>query len=187
MQFWVGTLLADMDVDQGTQDMGWDYLMTYDNWQATDSWVSSGQYGQSYFIEASENVPLGPENVPHGLPPQHMGRLPTPSTQLFGELQYNHQAQPQVMQGTGNTIPITRPSQLTNLTPGSRSYSATATTVSSLPTSTSSQERTKGPGQAERGRKTVSNEKRRKICQYHIDYPGTKQADIGLEFGLERR
>ncbi|KHN99550.1 Homeodomain-like protein [Metarhizium album ARSEF 1941] len=42
------------------------------------------------------------------------------------------------------------------------------------------------PSQTEKGRKTLTTEQKRAMCQYHEENPGTRQADIGLRFGVER-
>ncbi|EQL01360.1 CenpB-DNA-bind-domain-containing protein [Ophiocordyceps sinensis CO18] len=101
------------------------------------------------------------------------------------------------------------PSQLTNPTPTSSagSYSAPPlpmTPASSGPPSnpappppvatsgkgTSSSQAAdvvKQPGQADKiPRKTLSAEQKRAMCQYHDENPGTRQADIGAKFGVER-
>ncbi|PHH82421.1 hypothetical protein CDD83_3274 [Cordyceps sp. RAO-2017] len=45
----------------------------------------------------------------------------------------------------------------------------------------------KPPGQLEKmPRKTLSAEQKRAMCQYHDENPGTRQADIGAKFGVER-
>ena len=108
----------------------------------------------------------------------------------------------------------TWPSQLTNPTPTSSagSYSApplAITPASSgppptpvpppsaiLPTSNSANgtrssptvDIHKQPSQPEKTpRKTLSAEQKRAMCQYHDENPGTRQADIGAKFGVERR
>lgn len=36
-------------------------------------------------------------------------------------------------------------------------------------------------------RKTLTDDDRRRMCQYHIDNPSMKQTEIGALFGVERR
>lgn len=102
------------------------------------------------------------------------------------------------------------PSQLTNPTPTSStgSYSAaplTITPVSSCPPPTPVHAPSaatpatpvkskagdggfKPSGQPEKlPRKTLSAEQKRAMCLYHDENPGTRQADIGAKFGVERR
>jgi hypothetical protein len=40
---------------------------------------------------------------------------------------------------------------------------------------------------AEKSRKTLSTEQKRAMCIYFEENPGTRQADIGARFGVERR
>ncbi|RSL65595.1 hypothetical protein CEP54_004185 [Fusarium duplospermum] len=42
------------------------------------------------------------------------------------------------------------------------------------------------PTQHEKSRKTLTTEQKRAMCQFHEDNPGTRQADIGARFGVER-
>ncbi|KAF5244005.1 hypothetical protein FANTH_7918 [Fusarium anthophilum] len=42
------------------------------------------------------------------------------------------------------------------------------------------------PTQHEKSRKTLTTEQKRAMCQFHKDNPGTRQADIGARFGVER-
>ena len=100
------------------------------------------------------------------------------------------------------------PSQLTNPTPTSSagSYSAAAMSItpvssgpsstpapsaSTAPTATTAKpkagETSKPPHHEKLPRKTLSAEQKRAMCLYHDENPGTKQADIGAKFGVERR
>jgi hypothetical protein len=96
------------------------------------------------------------------------------------------------------------PSQLTNPTP-TQSYSAPplsmtpvsapATTPSAPPTalgletprSLAAPPPPPPPPPAEKARKTLSTEQKRAMCLYYEENPGTRQADIGAKFGVERR
>ncbi|KND95176.1 hypothetical protein TOPH_00650 [Tolypocladium ophioglossoides CBS 100239] len=107
----------------------------------------------------------------------------------------------------------TWPSQLTNPTPTSSAGSYSAPSLSITPASSgppptpvppssaapppatsakgtrSSQtvESSKQSSQPEKTpRKTLSAEQKRAMCQYHDENPGTRQADIGAKFGVER-
>ncbi|RDA90296.1 hypothetical protein CP533_3335 [Ophiocordyceps camponoti-saundersi (nom. inval.)] len=102
------------------------------------------------------------------------------------------------------------PSQLANPTPTSSStgsYSAPPLPMTPAPTTpvvtasssvvppttpgkgsrTTAVDLIKQPGQLEKlPRKTLSAEQKRAMCQYHDENPGTRQADIGAKFGVER-
>ncbi|RCI15246.1 hypothetical protein L249_6464 [Ophiocordyceps polyrhachis-furcata BCC 54312] len=101
------------------------------------------------------------------------------------------------------------PSQLANPTPTSSStgsYSAPPLPMTPAPTTpvatassvvppttpgkgsrTTAVDLVKQPGQLEKlPRKTLSAEQKRAMCQYHDENPGTRQADIGAKFGVER-
>lgn len=151
-----------------------------------DAWASISPYSQSPY----NNSPMTEYGnfggyVSHGLPTESLGRMPPPPSQS----QHHHQLiQPALPHMGHHQLPMLNtqwPSQLTNPTP-SGSYSApplSLTPVSSAPPV----ESPRLPIQHEKARKTLSAEQKRAMCQYHEENPGTRQADIGARFGVERR
>lgn len=71
------------------------------------------------------------------------------------------------------------PSQLTNPTPTPAAAGYAATGPSLAPDAARPPDKTP--------RKTLSAEQKRAMCRYHDENPGTRQADIGARFGVERR
>lgn len=89
------------------------------------------------------------------------------------------------------------PSQITNPSQGPPPPSmpmarplAPATSVSPMePPSATASEPTPGPtphAAPSNARKTLTDNDRRKMCQYHEEYPNVKQTEIGAIFGVER-
>ncbi|KAF7549583.1 hypothetical protein G7046_g8307 [Stylonectria norvegica] len=163
--------------------MGHDTAMAQSNGYSSDTWTSMSPYSNSPY----SNSPLTEYNntfsgfVPHGLPSESMSRMPPPPPQAHTHQMIHpspmaHQQLPML-----NT---TWPSQLTNPTP-SGSYSApplSMTPVSSAPPV----DPPRLPAPHEKSRKTLTTEQKRAMCQFHEDNPGTRQADIGARFGVER-
>ncbi|GJN68989.1 hypothetical protein PLICBS_003035 [Purpureocillium lilacinum] len=78
-----------------------------------------------------------------------------------------------------------------SITPVSSGPSSTpAPSASTAPTATTAKpkagETSKPPHHEKLPRKTLSAEQKRAMCLYHDENPGTKQADIGAKFGVER-
>ncbi|PHH68449.1 hypothetical protein CDD80_7515 [Ophiocordyceps camponoti-rufipedis] len=79
------------------------------------------------------------------------------------------------------------PSQLTNPTPTSSATTTGSFTTGPLASSKAAELVKQAGHQLEKmPRKTLSAEQKRAMCQYHDDNPGTRQADIGAKFGVER-
>ncbi|RDA82458.1 hypothetical protein CP532_0205 [Ophiocordyceps camponoti-leonardi (nom. inval.)] len=96
---------------------------------------------------------------------------PTPTSSSTGSFS----APPLPMTPAPTTPVVTAPSIVPPTTPGKGSRT---TAVVDL---------IKQPGQLEKlPRKTLSAEQKRAMCQYHDENPGTRQADIGAKFGVER-
>lgn len=189
-----------MNTGDGHPGMGQDSAsIAHANVYGADGWATISPYSQSPYEESPMNeYPGFAAFVPHGLPSESIGRMPPPSSNQSPSQLHHHQQQSQLMQHTSamgqtqlpllnTTLGTTWPSQLTNPTPSSGSYSAPATTVPPLPRTAPQIEPTKPPSQTEKGRRTLTTEQKRAMCQYHEENPGTRQADIGLRFGVERR
>lgn len=120
--------------------------------------------------------------VPHGLPSESIGRMPPPPAPLQplqAQHQQSHSQLPMLM------IPSqpTWPSMLTN----PNSYSAPplgmAPVVPPAPTRA-----TRAPnGPQPQQRRVLTDDDRKKMCQYASEHPNVKQTDIGAMFGVERR
>ncbi|UKZ77782.1 hypothetical protein TrVFT333_005508 [Trichoderma virens FT-333] len=125
--------------------------------------------------------------ISHGLPSESLNRMPPPIQPPIPPPSTHQLIQPAPLMGH-HQLPMLNtqwPSQLTNPTP-SGSYSAPPLSIapaSSLPTVDPSP---RPPVHHEKARKTLSAEQKRAMCQYHEDNPGTRQADIGAKFGVER-
>ncbi|KAG6036885.1 hypothetical protein E4U41_005453 [Claviceps citrina] len=162
------------------------------NGYGNDGWTAISPYSRSSYDGSSMNeYPDFGTFVPHGMPSESIPRMPPPAA---AHHQNRHQQQQSIMQHSApmghHQLPMlntTWPSQLTNPTPTSGSFSApvllSASPVPRLPPAI---ETPKLLSQAEKGRKTLTTEQKRRMCQFHEDHPGTRQADIGREFGVER-
>ena len=167
--------------------MGHDTTIAPNSGYGSDNWTSMSPYSQSPYSAS----PLTEHNgffgnfVPHGLPSESINRMPPPPTQ------------PQMIQPTPTMahpqLPMlntTWPSQLTNPSPsGSYSTPHSAPPLSMTPASSAPplDPPPKIQPQHEKSRKTLTTEQKRAMCQFHEDNPGTRQADIGARFGVERR
>jgi hypothetical protein len=112
--------------------------------------------------------------APTGLPPP-----PSSASQSASSGVMAHQQLPM--------LTTTWPSQLTNPTPASGSYSAPPLSIQPVSASAPPVEAPRLPPQHEKARKTLSNEQKRAMCLYYDENPGIRQADIGAKFGVERR
>ncbi|KAK9436027.1 centromere binding protein B [Metarhizium brunneum] len=151
-----------------------------------DGWATISPYSQSPYDGSPMTEYSGFGTfVPPGVHSDSMPRMPQ---------QGGHQHQHQMMHHSAtpmghHQLPMlntTWPSQLTNPTPSSGSFSAPATSIPPVPRIPRAIDTPKLPSQADKGRKTLTTEQKRAMCQYHEENPGTRQADIGLRFGVER-
>ncbi|KAK7422344.1 hypothetical protein QQX98_001623 [Neonectria punicea] len=162
--------------------MGHDSTMAQSNGYGSDTWTSMSPYSHSPYSHS----PLTEYNntfgayVPHGLPSESMNRMPPPLTQPHQMIQ----PAPPMAHHQLPMLNTTWPSQLTNPTP-SGSYSAPPVSITPA-TSAPPVDPPRLPPQHEKSRKTLTTEQKRAMCQFHEDNPGTRQADIGARFGVER-
>ncbi|KAH7162434.1 hypothetical protein B0J13DRAFT_615075 [Dactylonectria estremocensis] len=161
--------------------MGHDTSMAQSNGYSSDNWTSMSPYSQSPY----SNSPLTEYNsfgayIPHGLPSESMSRMPPPPTQPHQMIQ----PAPPMAHHQLPMLNTTWPSQLTNPTPPG-SYSAPPISIPP-PMNATPVEPPRLPTQHEKSRKTLTTEQKRAMCQFHEDNPGTRQADIGARFGVER-
>ncbi|PNY26952.1 Uncharacterized protein TCAP_03139 [Tolypocladium capitatum] len=170
-----------------------DATMAQSNGYGNDNWVSISPYSQSPYDNSPMNeyasfgqfMPHGLQSEPvNGMPPPHPGIRPTPSQaqQQHHHLPHHQLIQPAPPPMGHHQLPMlntTWPSQLTNPTP--TSSAGTTRPSQTVESSKQSSQPEKTP------RKTLSAEQKRAMCQYHDENPGTRQADIGAKFGVERR
>ncbi|XP_044724280.1 tc5 transposase DNA-binding domain-containing protein [Hirsutella rhossiliensis] len=154
-----------------------------------DSWVSISPYNHSPYDDSPMNECAGfTQFMSHHLPESTNG-MPPPSRH---HLQLIQPAPPAMCHHQLPMLNTAWPSQLTNPTPTSGPPSNPAPPPSAATpgkgTSTSQvPDVVKQPGQPDKiPRKTLSAEQKRAMCQYHDENPGTRQADIGAKFGVER-
>ncbi|KAG6011631.1 hypothetical protein E4U43_008209 [Claviceps pusilla] len=151
-----------------------------------DGWTTMSSYSQSPYDGSPMNDYIGFGSfVPHS-PPRHQHQ------HHHRHQEQQQQRQPMIPHSAPmghHQLPMlltTWPSLLTNPNTVSGSLSAPplpASPVSRIPPTI---EAPKLPSQVEKGRKTLTTEQKRRMCQFHEDHPGTRQADIGREFGVER-
>ncbi|KAG5922839.1 hypothetical protein E4U42_005226 [Claviceps africana] len=160
-----------------------------------DGWTTMGPYSQSPYDGSPMNEYLSFGTfVPHGMTSESMPRMPhSPPQHPQHHQQQQHQpimphsAAP-MMHHQLPMLTTAWPSQLTNPNPTTSSGSLSAPPLSASPVSRipPAIDTPKLPIQVEKGRKTLTTEQKRRMCQFHEDHPGTRQADIGKEFGVER-
>lgn len=120
--------------------------------------------------------------VPHGLPSESLGRMPpppTPNQPIQPQHQQSHSQLPMLM------IPSqpTWPSMLTN----PNSYSAPPLGMAPVPPPVPPRAARMGNGAQPQQRRVLTDDDRKKMCQYAAEHPNVKQTDIGAMFGVERR
>ncbi|KUI65057.1 Major centromere autoantigen B [Cytospora mali] len=131
----------------------------------------------------------------HGLPSESLGRMPPPATSPQQPLPQQQQQQQQQQHSQTSpphhpTLPMlmvpshpTWPSMLTNPNSYNSSPPVAIQPASAPPLKTT---RPAIPPIASQPRKTLTDDDRRRMCQYHIDHPSMKQTEIGALFGVER-
>lgn len=163
--------------------MGHDSTMAQSNGYGSDAWTSMSPYSQSpYSASPLTEYPSFGTFVSHGLPSESINRMPPPPPQTH---QMIHPSPTPMAHHQLPLLNTTWPSQLTNPAPP-QSYSAPPLSMTPA-TSAPPVEPPRLPTQHEKSRKTLTTEQKRAMCQFHEDNPGTRQADIGARFGVERR
>ncbi|KAI9166715.1 Ribosome-interacting GTPase 1 [Paramyrothecium foliicola] len=182
----------------GSTAMGEDSTMAPTHGYGNDSWASISPYSQSPYSHSPMNEYNAFAYLPHGLPSESISRMPPPPQpqhhQMIQPAPSPHPQPPVASPAPSSAamahqqlpmLTTTWPSQLTNPTPPSGSYSAPPLSVPP-PSAAPPVEAPRLPAQHEKARKTLSNEQKRAMCLYHEENPGTRQADIGARFGVER-
>lgn len=173
-----------------SSSMGHESIMAHssnNNAYSGETWTSMSPYSQSpYSTSPLTDYGSFAPYVSHGMPVESTNRMPPPPPHQMISRQpsmghhHHHHHPPLPMLNT------TWPSQLTNPTP-SGSYSAPPLSVIIPASGAPPVEAPRLPTPHEKARKTLSTEQKRAMCQFHEDNPGTRQADIGARFGVERR
>jgi len=124
--------------------------------------------------------------ISHGLPSESLNRMPPPPAPHPHGL-------PQTQTTTHPQLPMlimpshaTWPSMLTNPHTYTQPHSAPPVAIPSVtaPLKPARLPAIHAPSQP---RKTLTDDDRRRMCQYAEDHPNTKQTEIGAMFGVERR
>ncbi|KAM0249043.1 hypothetical protein ACHAQJ_009211 [Trichoderma viride] len=154
-----------------------------------DHWASISPYSQSPY----GNSPLNEYGatfggfISHGMPSESLNRMPPPIPQTIPQPTTHQMIHPAPLMGH-HQLPMLNtqwPSQLTNPTP-SGSYSAPPLSIAPASSLPPVDPPPRPLVHHEKARKTLSAEQKRAMCQYHEENPGTRQADIGAKFGVER-
>ncbi|KAK4227711.1 hypothetical protein QBC38DRAFT_477170 [Podospora fimiseda] len=147
--------------------------------------MSSHHYHPTTMPEYGNNYGYIPP-ITHGLPSEALSRMgPPPHPQSIHQPQPNHPQLPMLMMPHQTTT--TWPSQL--VSNGQSPYNHHPVhSVPPIPIPSGPALKTKLPAiQTSQPRKTLTDDDRRRMCQYAEDHPNAKQTDIGARFGVERR
>lgn len=151
----------------------------------TDGWVDMNSFHQPTTMP--EYAGFSFLHISHGLPSESLARLavapaaPPPAQPLHAP-----QPHPQLQMLMMNPAPTAWPSMLTNPAPPTYApppppQAAPPVPIPPIPAPI------KKSGTGSQPRKTLTDEDRRRMCQYAEENPGAKQTDIGARFGVERR
>lgn len=185
----------------GSAGLGQTTPISQNNEYSSDNvWTTISPYNQSPYSVSPMNDYSSFGYMNTNLPAESLNRMPPPpAPHNQQQHQHHHHHHHQNIQPAPAPSPMghhqlpmlntTWPSQLTNPSHPSHSsgsYSApplSSTPMASLPNS----EPPRSQLHQDKARKTLSLEQKRAMCTYHEENPGTRQADIGLKFGVERR
>ncbi|KAI0128630.1 hypothetical protein BJ170DRAFT_594465 [Xylariales sp. AK1849] len=177
--------------------MDQDGQLTHDNSYSNDHWGEMNSYNQMAMSGYGGDYYMPP--VSHGLPSEsiganHMGPPPVPQ-----QVQHQHHNQQQQHYTNHLPHPLVIPTHQTTAasviwpslrTNPSQTYAAPPVPIppqsAALPPPLKQQQPKLPSITTSTPRKTLTNEDRRRMCQYHEDHPNVKQTEIGLKFGVER-
>ncbi|KAK8026922.1 hypothetical protein PG991_003978 [Apiospora marii] len=176
----------------GSTGMDQDSLIAHDSTYPNNHWVDVNAYNQMSMPEYNSSFYLAPVTS-HGLPSESIGgghMPPPPMPSQIHQSPIHHQQQlhfpsqqhqQPILQAQKVNWPSlhTNPSQSYPTPPVAIPAQSTVPirqTPKQLPSITTSQPR-----------KTLSDDDRRRMCQYAADNPKSKQTEIGAKFGVERR
>lgn len=122
--------------------------------------------------------------ISHGLPSESLSRMPPPPPPQQQSLPQGQTAPPQLPMLIMPSH-ATWPSMLTN----PHTYASHSAPPVAIPSVTAPVKTTRLPAihAPSQPRKTLTDDDRRRMCQYAEDHPNTKQTEIGAMFGVERR
>lgn len=159
-----------------------------EHWQGMNPYnhmSMSGYSGEFYVPSVTHGLPSESINSSHMAPPPVPQQLQQTQHQHHHGSHYTHQVPHQLMiPAQTSTHQVSWPSLRTN--PSQNYTNAPVRIPPQAPTPLKQQPKlpsitTSTP------RKTLTNEDRRRMCQYAEDHPNIKQTEIGLKFGVERR
>lgn len=154
----------------------------------SDQWSDMGPFMQTPMAEYAHGYNYL-SSLPHRLPSESLGQMPPPATpppppQAHHGLPTpsHHPALPMLMVPGNPTWPsmLTNPGGFTSSPPVAMPPMAAG--IQPL-----KQSRPPMPQVASQPRKTLTDDDRRRMCQWHIEHPEMKQTEIGGMFGVERR
>ncbi|KAL2753566.1 hypothetical protein ACRALDRAFT_2111757 [Sodiomyces alcalophilus JCM 7366] len=157
---------------------------------SNEHWGDMSPYSQNTMPDYS-SFHYG-SHSPHGLTSESISRMPPPPVPLqpmqpIQPIQPHHQRQPHAHLSM-LTIPTQQPAWPSMLT-NPNSYSAHSAPPISMPSmvAPTPAKMTRPPGASQSTpRKTLTDDDRRRMCQYHLENPNMKQTEIGAMFGVER-
>lgn len=164
------------------------HLAHVNNTFGNEQWGDMGNYMHTSVPDYGATFGYMPP-ISHGLPSESLGRMPsvhhTPSPQqpLPHPPPHHHPALPMLMVPSHPTWP----SMLTNPNSFNTSPPVAIPPASSTPVSQLKAVRRLPAQPPAQPRKTLTDDDRRRMCQYHEDNPAMKQTEIGALFGVERR
>ncbi|KAI1857607.1 hypothetical protein JX265_009571 [Neoarthrinium moseri] len=165
-----------------------DSHLASDHTFASDQWVGMNPYNQMPMSNYGNEYYM--TSVTHGLPSEsinagHMGPPPVPQQIHHQQSQHYASQLPHLMIPTQqSTPPVSWPSLRTN---PSQTYSSPPVPIPPPSVTQPLKQQPKLPSiTTSTPRKTLTNEDRRRMCQFAEDNPKVKQNEIGLKFGVER-
>ncbi|KAI0155859.1 hypothetical protein BJ166DRAFT_594069 [Pestalotiopsis sp. NC0098] len=182
----------------GSSGMEQDSHLAMDSSYSNDHWASMNPYGQmsmagsggDYFVPSSQyGLPseslnsshMAPPPIPHQLQPSHHQQQQQhhhQSAHYANQMSHGLLIHPQ-----STTSQVSWPSLRTN---PSQSYGNAPIRIPPRATPPLKQQPKLPSLTTSTPRKTLTNEDRRRMCQYAEDHPNVKQTEIGLKFGVER-
>jgi hypothetical protein len=150
-----------------------------------DAWVdmNATYHQQTTMADYGTGFTYMPPITTHGLPSESLNRMPPPPPppQPLAQAPTAPPQLPMLIMPSHATWPsmLTNPNTYT-----SHSAPPVAIPPTSLPLKTGKLPAIHTPSQP---RKTLTDDDRRRMCQYAEDHPHVKQTEIGAMFGVERR
>ncbi|OLN93926.1 hypothetical protein CCHL11_03482 [Colletotrichum chlorophyti] len=174
----MGTATMDQD-SHLTQDEDSHMIQSHASF-GNDNWGDMSPYTHQSTIPEYGAFTFMPA-VNHGLPSESIGRMPPPPAPvqpIQSHQQQSHSQLPMLM------IPShpTWPSMLTH----PNSYSAPPLGMAPVVAPAPARPSRLSTGPQPQQRRVLTDDDRRKMCQYAAEHPNVKQTDIGAMFGVER-